>query len=127
MAAQANIALNTKVYTPRGKINGDVAQWGLIGDATFGGASSFVTESVRGPTQDGNYRVHWKLDVPKAAASDSTCACTGELLSRGICDINVQVPANFTTAERQDLVDRAQAMVALAIFDSSVALLEPSW
>jgi hypothetical protein len=126
MAAQGNLTLNTKVYTPRGK-TGDVANWQLYGDTTFGGASSAVSESVRGPTKDGVSRVHWKVSVPKAAAADSACACTGEVTSLGIADIQITVPNNFTTAERQDLVDRIQSLVATSTFDDSVAKLESSW
>lgn len=126
MPAQSSLTLNTKVYVPRGK-TGDIAQWALTNDATFGGATSTVTESVRGPTTAGVNRVHWKLDMPKAAASDSTCACTGEITSRGIADIQITVPNGFTVAERQDFVDRLQALVALSVFDVSVSGLEGSW
>lgn len=126
MPAQAALTLNTKVYAPRGK-TGNIAGWALVGDATFGGATSNLTESVGTPSKEGVTRVQWKLVIPKAAAADSACACTGSILGTGIADIQIVIPSGFTTAERQDFVDRIQALVALAVFDSSVANLEGSW
>jgi hypothetical protein len=126
MAAQGNLTLNTKVYTPRGK-TGDVASWALSGDATFGGATSIVTESVRGPSKAGINRVQFKLDVPKAAAADSACACAGSEIARGIANIEVTVPANFTSAERTDFALRIQGLVATAVFNTSITNLEGAW
>ena len=126
MPAQSNITLNTKVYTPRGTSNG-ISTWALAGDATFGGATSTVTESVRGPLSDGSTRTRWVLEAPKAASADSACACTGEILGRAKADIVISVPSSLTAAERQDFVDRLQALVALSVFDVSVATPEGSW
>lgn len=126
MPAQASISLNTKVYNPRGKTN-DVASWALVGDATFGGATSTLTESVRGPSKDGIYRTRWSLSVPKAAAADSACGCVGQIMATGDADIQIRIPISFTTAERQDFVDRIQSAVASAVFDDSVAKVEGSW
>lgn len=126
MSAQGNLTLNTKVYAPRGK-TGDVAKWTLAGDTTFGGASSNVTESVRGPSKDGVSRVHFKLDVPKAADASSACACIGQQIGLGIADVNVTVPASFTAAERLDFVLRIQGLIANAVFTAAVQNLEGSW
>jgi hypothetical protein len=126
MPVQSAITLNTKVYNPRGKTN-DVSSWALVGDATFGGATSVVQESVRGPSKDGVYRVRFTLNIPKAATADSTCACVGQILGQGIADISIAVPSGFTAAERQDFVDRIQALVATSVFDVAVGALEPSW
>lgn len=126
MPAQASLTLNTKVYTPRGT-QGGISTWALAGDTTFGGAQSEVTESVRGPLQNGNYRTRWVVTVPKAASSDTACGCTGSIQSRGKADIVIDVPSNFTSAERQDFVDRIQALVALSVFDVSVSTPEGSW
>jgi hypothetical protein len=126
MAAQGNLTLNTKVYVPRGR-NGDEAAWALVGDATFGGATSTVKESVRGPSKDGITRVRFTLDLPKAASADSACGCVGQITAQGYADIQIRVPSTFTTAERQDFVDRIQALVATTVFDVSVGALEPSW
>lgn len=126
MAAQGNLTLNTKVYAPRGK-TGNVAAWALVGDATFGGATSNVTESVSAPTKAGINRVQINLVVPKAAAADSACACIGQEIGKGAAYIQVDVPNVFTTAERQDFCDRIQALVANAIFDAAIANLEGAW
>jgi hypothetical protein len=127
MAVQGNLTLNTKVYNPRGRQQDGSMGWALVGDATFGGATSSVLESLRGPSKDGVTRGRFKLSVPKAAAADSPCGCAGEKISEGIFDANVVIPANFTAAERQDFADRAQALIANAIFDAAVGNLEPAW
>lgn len=127
MPVQANLTLNTKVYAPRGKTSGDIANWALVGDATFGGASSIVTERVVGPSKEGVNRVTFKLTIPKAAAADTSCACVGEVIATGLCNIEVVVPAAFTAAERADFRQRIQGLVANAIFTASVDNLEGSW
>ncbi len=126
MPAQSSITLNTKVYTPRGTQQG-ISTWALAGDASFGGAVSQVTESVRGPLSDGRYRTRWVVSIPKAATVDSACSCTGSILGSGKADIVIDIPTSFTAAERQDFVDRIQALVALSVFDVSVATPEGSW
>lgn len=126
MPAQSTLTLNAKAYAPRGK-TGDVASWVLLGDASFGGAISTVTESVRGPSRDGVHRVQFKLDVPKAASEDSPCGCTGQNIGLGIADIRLTLPSGFTAAERADFTDRVQALVAHAIFTAAGDNLEGSW
>lgn len=127
MAAQSNLTLNTKVYSPRGKSAGDIASWALAGDATFGGATSIVTERVAGPSKEGVTRVTFKLTLPKAAAADSTCACVGEEIARGIANIEMVIPAAFTAAERADFTLRVQGLVANAIFTAAATNLEGAW
>jgi hypothetical protein len=126
MPISAAITLNTKVYTPRGTSNG-VASWVLAGDATFGGAASTLTESVKGPYSDGTYRTRWVLVCPKAATSDSACGCAGTITSTNKVDINATYSTNLTAAERQDFVDRIQSLAALSVFDVSIATPEGSW
>lgn len=126
MPAQSSITLNTKVYTPRGTQNG-VSTWALAGDATFGGAVSTVTESVRGPLADGKFRTRWVVSIPKAATSDGPCGCAGSIMGTAKADIVIDIPTNLTSAERQDFVDRIQALVALSVFDVSVSTPEGSW
>jgi hypothetical protein len=126
MAAQSSLTLNTKVYVPRGTQQG-VSTWALVGDSTYGGATSTVTESVRGPNSSGLTRVQFNVKVPKAATADTACGCTGAILGEGNASIQIVVPSNFTSAERADFCDRIQALVAHAIFDSAVASLEPAW
>lgn len=126
MPAQASITLNTKVYTPRGTQNG-ISTWSLAGDTTFGGAQSDVTESVRGPLANGLYRTRWVLALPKVATADTACSCVGAILGKGKADVTIDIPTSFTAAERQDFVDRLQALIALSVFDVSVSTPEGSW
>lgn len=127
MAAQGNLTLNTKVYNPRGK-TGDIAKWALVGDTTFGGGTSTVTESVRDPSgKDATSRIRFHLDFPKLASDDSACACTGSVLGTGSCDVYVTIPSVFTAAERADVRARIQSLVADAVFTAAIDNLEGSW
>lgn len=126
MPVSGTMTLNTKVYSPRGTSDG-ISTWALVGDSTFGGATSLLTESVRGPLSDGKYRTRWVLTIPKAASTDSSCACTGQTLGTAKVDITIDIPSVLTAAERQDFVDRIQSLVALSVFDVSVATPEGSW
>lgn len=126
MPSAANLTLNSKVYTPRGTDQG-TTKWTLSGDASFGGGISTVAESVRGPSKDGIWRIRWTVSVPKLATVDSSCACVGQEIAQGYADIQVRVPTSFSAVERQDFVDRLQALVALSVFDVSVSGPEGSW
>ncbi|DAD51930.1 coat protein [ssRNA phage Esthiorhiza.1_10] len=126
MPAQGSITLNTKVYLPRGTQQG-VSTWVLAGDATFGGAPSTLTESVRGPLADGTYRTRWVLTCPKVTTVDTACACAGTVIGQYKADVTITSATALTLAERQDGVDRLQSLVALSVFDVSVATPEGSW
>lgn len=126
MSAQSSLTLNTKVYTPRGTQNG-VSTWALAGDTTFGGATSVLTESVRGPLSSGATRSRFLLTVPKVASVDSPCACIGSDIGKGTANVVVDIPSSFTAAERLDLVLRIQAFVASPVFTAAVQNLEGSW
>lgn len=126
MPSQSTLTLNTKAYAPRGK-SGDIATWALAGDTTFGGATSTVTESVRGPSKDGVTRIRFKLDVPKAASENSSCACIGQNIGTGIATVELVIPSGFTATERADFTDRIQGLVANAVFTAAGDHLEGSW
>lgn len=126
MAAQTALVLNTKSYAPRGKEN-SIAKWALVGDTTFGGATSVVTLSVGEPSKEGVSRVRVRVSIPKAAAADSACACTGEVLSTGLLDATVLVPANYTGAERTDLRTRIKDFFGSAVFTAAIDSLESAW
>jgi hypothetical protein len=76
---------------------------------------------------DGTYRTRWVVSVPKAASADTACGCIGSITGTGKADFVISFPTGFTTAERQDFVDRIQALVALSVFDVSVSTPEGSW
>lgn len=127
MPVQSNLTLNTKVYAPRGKSSGDIAGWALVGDSTFGGATSLVTEKVAGPSKDGITRATFKVSIPKAAAADTSCACVGETIATGIANVELVIPSAYTAAERADFTLRVQGLVANAVFTAAGSNLEGSW
>lgn len=127
MAAQSSVTLNTKVYNPRGT-QGGISTWQNVGDATFGGATTTLTESVRGPDSSGNTRVRFLLTIPKLATADSACGCIGQPIGKPAkFEIIADVPSSLTAAERDDLRLRAQGLAAHAITTAAIKDLEPSW
>ncbi len=126
MPVAAALTLNSLVYSPRGTDQG-ITTWVYPGGVSFGGGISAVTESVRGPSKDGIWRTRWTLAATKLASADSACGCVGQEVGRVDANIEIRIPTLLTTAERQDFVDRLQALVALAVFDSSVSVPEGSW
>ncbi|DAD52514.1 coat protein [ssRNA phage SRR5467091_8] len=126
MPVASNLTLNSKVYTPAGT-QGGITTWRFPGDASFGGGFSSVTESVRGPSKDGIYRTRWGLTVTKLATEDSSCGCAGMKIADGNADIQIRFPMTFSSAEKADLAARIQALVALAVFSTSISGPEGSW
>lgn len=127
MAVQANLVLNTKVYTPRGRLpNGPTMQWGLV-DPSFGSGFTTVEESVVGPDAKGAYRARWKLVVSKLATVDSSCACAGGEVGKTTINVDVVSSYAFTAAELTDIGLRIKDLVASAPFQVSVNAHEPTW
>lgn len=126
MPVQGTLTLNTKAYTSRGTQNG-ISSWALAGDASFGGALSIVTESVRGPLQEGRTRIRFVVTAPKAATEDTSCGCAGTITGTAKADVVIDFPGNFTAAERQDFRLRVQGLVANAVFTAACDNLEGSW
>lgn len=126
MAAQTALTLNTKAYNPRGKEN-SIAKWALVGDTTFGGATSQLTVSVGDPSKEGVSRVRVRLTAPKAASADSACACTGEVISTGLMDATFLVPSNYLGSERTDFRTRIKDFFSSAVFTAAIDNLEAPW
>lgn len=126
MPVQSTVTLDGVAYAPRGTQNG-VSTWANSNDTTFGGGITTVTESVRGPLADGNFRVRFVLTIPKLAEADSPCGCAGTTQGVGKADIVVDIPAAYTAAHRADLCDRIQALVADAVFTAAIDNREGSW
>lgn len=125
MASQSNLTLATRVFTPAGVQNG-LATWRYVEDAVFKSTSK-VTQSVRGPSKDGVYRIEFKLDTPRALDVDSACGCAGTVVDKAMTRIETIYPASWTKAQRQEHADRIQSLVAGAVFTASHDDLEGSW
>lgn len=126
MAAQTALVLNTKSYAPRGK-SGEIARWALVGDTTFGGAMSNLTQRLVGPNSNGDYILTVKLAVPKAATESSACACIGAEVAKEEFNLTVKLPSTYTVSERDDAVKRFQGYIASAVFTAAAKDLEPAW
>lgn len=125
MSAQANVTLNSVVYTPGGTNNG-VAKW-TNRSGGFGTSFSNILEKFVTPAKSPVVRIEFDLDVPIVATEDSACSCAGDLLRTSTVKISVWVPAASTSAERLDLLTRIQNLVAATPFTDAVHNLDPAY
>lgn len=125
MAAQTALTLATRVYNPFGTQNG-VSTWRYPNDVVFNGIST-VTQSVRGPSKEGVLRIQHKLDAPRVKGEDSPCGCTGELIDGAVVRVEAIIPAAWTKAQRQEVLDRLQSLVASTEFTAAYDDLEGAW
>lgn len=116
-----NITLNTKLYAWRGYL-GKIAQW-VYGSTGVPTAANPLTASVDVPADitdpNASYRVKWKLKMPTTQAEATECACPGTVLRNQILDIVFTASASGTTAERQEMLDQLDDLVADTQFRNS--------
>lgn len=125
MAQQANVTLNTVVYSPAGTNNG-TSVW-TNRSSGYGAGFTNLTEKVTFNGKGDVVREEFTLDVPIVAAADSDCSCAGTLLRKSTVHISVWVPASSTAAERTDLWNRIKDLAASAPFSNAVQNLDPSF
>lgn len=111
--------LNTKTYAFSGILAG-ISTW-IERSLKLSQLFSTLTGSV---VVDTKARVKWRLKVPYAVASDSTCGCAGDV--RGVADlaIDIRFDNSLDDADRLDMLDRLQDLVLTTQFASSVTNLE---
>lgn len=125
MASQTALTLATRVYNPAGT-QGGVSTWRYPEDVVFNGTST-ATESVKGPSRDGLYRIDFKIDTPRVASVASACACPGTQLDHAQTKLETIFPASWTKSMRQEHWDRVQSLVASAVATAAHDDLEGSW
>jgi hypothetical protein len=126
MSAGANITLNTKVYAFGGS-NSDTATW-VDRSAGVGGGFSVVTEKFDSTPQKGAVqRMLFNLSLPVVSATDTACACAGDVLRTSSVQISIWVPQNSTLAERTDFYLRIKDLVASTPFINGVENLDPTY
>lgn len=113
MAQSAAITLNSVVYSPRGTQNG-ITTWAAPMGAN--GELSTLTQSLRGPLDNNNYRARGVLKLPVAREDDSPCGCAGSILGEGIANLTIDIPSTLSPAERADYLARVRAYVASSTF-----------
>jgi hypothetical protein len=124
--AIANVVLNTKTYTPvkstGSKIDFVEASGGI---PTGFSRLSFELRNPQSvdPKKGSPYRAEFVLDLPVVAASDSDCACTGDILRWEKARVLVELPQTGTTAERTDFALRLKDLAANAQFQAVLTSL----
>ena len=88
---------------------------------------AYLTTKVNTGTGKSDSVVKWNLSRPIVATVDSDCACAGDVLRTYYVKMEITIPAGSTAAERVDLDDQIQALVATSQWIGSVeSLTQPS-
>jgi hypothetical protein len=88
---------------------------------------SYLTTKVASGTGKADTVVKWNLSKPVVATEDSECACAGTVLRSYYVKIEVTIPPGSTAAERIDINDAIQSLVATTQWNGSIeSLIQPS-
>lgn len=109
--------LNTKAYNFQGFI-GDTESWGHIGSGVFIGRA-ILKHVIALVNKGAAIRQNWNLKVPVVAESDSACACAGTPLYENTVSVTSHFSTKSTTADRQDILDQLDDLIADADFRAS--------
>lgn len=126
MTTQVAITLNGHVYNPAG-VTSNVARWF---DRTGGIANGFskLDSSVNRTNGSArNYRINWNLAIPVLATESGECVCAGDTLRSSFLALTATLSPTSTTAERQEVLDQLDDLVADTAFRNSILNLEPVW
>jgi hypothetical protein len=124
MSQQANVTLNTVVYSPAGLLNG-IAKWINRSGGILAGFS-VLTQKYKDPTTGTQTKIDFNLSIPVLATADSTCGCEGDLIRTNSANVSFWVASSSTLAERTDLYLRVKDLVASAVVVSAVENLDPA-
>lgn len=126
MPAMAAITLNGVVYNPAG-VAGDIARWVDRSSGVATGWNTLDEGVIRTNSKERNYRVTWNMKSPVVATESSECVCAGDILRQGVLSVVGTFNPTSTTAERQEILDRLDDLVASSAFRNSILNLEGSW
>lgn len=88
---------------------------------------AYLTTKVNTGTGKSDSVVKWNLSRPIVATEDSECACAGDVLRTYYVKLEITIPAGSTAAERVDIDDQIQSLVATSQWIASVeTLVQPS-
>lgn len=124
MGQQANVTLNTVVYSPAGILSG-IAKWVNRTGGILAGFST-LTQRYKDPTTGTQTKIDFNLSIPVLATTDSACSCIGDVLRTNSAVISFWVAGSSTLAERTDLYLRVKDLVANALVVSAVENLDPA-
>jgi hypothetical protein len=119
-----SIVLNSKTYNPDGFDSNGVSNYSERSAGVPSGFSGLAFGQTR---TDMYVKGTVRLTIPIVATTDSDCSCAGAPLRVSRLRLELEEPVTGTLAERQDLLDRIQDLVATAQFESFVLnLVKPT-
>lgn len=126
MSQQADVTLNTVVYSSSGQQNGVVLWFSRAGGVlnSFSKLAQRYAQAVGGLKLT---KISYKVEVPVVATADTTCSCTGAVLRTSMATIEFSLAPDATLAERTDLYLRVKDLVASTVLQGAVKDLNPAY
>ncbi len=119
-----SIVLNSKTYNPDGFDAQGVSNYS---ERSAGVPAGFSGLSFGQNRTELYVKGTVRLTIPVVATTDSDCSCAGTALRTSRVRLEIEEPVTGTLAERQDLLDRIQDLVATAQFEAFVLnLVKPT-
>lgn len=125
MAQQANVTLNTIVYSPNGTTNGKSTWTNRAGG--FGNSFTNLTETFGQPVNGSAVKMTFLLEVPIVATVDTGFVAAGTLLRKCTVQISAFMASDSSAAERTDVYNRLKDLVLSAPVSNGIQNLDPTW
>lgn len=124
MSLQADVTLNSVVYSSSGTSNG-ITKWVNRAGGILNSFKKLTQAFVTGSGARKLTKVTFRLELPVVATADSACSCIGALLRTSSAQIDFWVDPNASAAERADLVAQVKDLAASAAVSNAVSDLNP--
>jgi len=124
MPANGTITLNSKAYSPSGRIS-EIETW-TDRSGSYPNGYGVLSQSIRAGagTAVGSTKIQWKLKLPKAAAAGGALV-EGSVEGVNTCDITLTLQNTLTKATRTELCAQLADLIVDAMFTKSVEDFEP--
>lgn len=126
MSQQAEVTLNTVVYSPAGSDKGILYWWNRSGGVA-GSFSSLTQGFVSNSGARKLTKATFRLSIPVVADENSSCACAGEVVRTSSAQMDFWIDPNATAAERLDLYNRVKDLAASTLVSDAVSDLNPAY
>lgn len=123
MSQQADITLNTVVYSSGGTSNGVTAWWNRT--AGFAAGFSKLWQTFTQPKTGTQLKLVYQIELPTVATVDTNQFAAGDLMRTSTVQISAFLAEGSTAAERTDLYLRLKDLVASTPFQAAMKDLNP--
>ncbi|DAD51591.1 coat protein [ssRNA phage Gephyllon.3_11] len=123
MSQQADITLNTVVYSSGGTSNGVTVWWNRA--AGFAAGFSKLWQTFTQPKTGTQLKLVYQIELPTVATVDTNQFAAGDLMRTSTVQVSAFLAEGSTAAERTDLYLRLKDLVATVAFQAAFKDLNP--